>query len=49
MLGLLQGWDPETWLGRATRFATAVCGLRGALPDDPAFYAGVPWAREVTR
>ncbi len=38
MLGLLYAWPlPET-LVRADRFARAVCGIRGAVPDSNAFY-----------
>lgn len=39
ILGLLRGWAPERFLGRAAAFAAAICGLRGACPEDDAFYA----------
>jgi fructokinase len=39
ILGLLSGWAPAVFLERATAFAAAICGLRGACPDSPAFYA----------
>ncbi|MEN6587402.1 MAG: PfkB family carbohydrate kinase [Sulfuricella sp.] len=38
ILGILQEWPPSLTLSRANRFATALCGIRGAIPDDPAFY-----------
>ncbi len=38
ILGLLRGWDLERVLERANRFAAAICGLRGAVPDDADFY-----------
>jgi len=39
ILGLLSGWAPAVFLGRAAAFASAICGLRGACPDDAGFYA----------
>jgi len=39
ILGLLSGWPPERFLERAAAFASAICGLRGACPEGPAFYA----------
>lgn len=38
ILGTLRGWPADLTLSRANRFAAAVCGIRGAIPDDPAFY-----------
>ncbi len=38
LLGLTQGWPMEQTLARAHRFAGAICGLRGAIPDDATFY-----------
>jgi len=37
--GRARGWPAAATLERAADFAAAVCGLRGACPDDPAFYA----------
>lgn len=37
--GILSGWRPEDMLARATAFAAAVCGIRGAVPGDDRFYA----------
>jgi fructokinase len=39
--GLLRGWPVPRTLARAQALASAVCGLRGAIPRDPAFYAGL--------
>jgi fructokinase len=39
ILGLVSGWAPALFLKRAAAFASAICGLRGACPEDPAFYA----------
>ncbi len=39
ILGLLAGWPWERLLERAVAFAAAVCGLRGAVTEDRAFYA----------
>jgi fructokinase len=36
--GLLGHWGIETTLRRATRLASGVCGLRGAVAASPAFY-----------
>lgn len=36
--GYLQGWEPDTILKRANRFAGAVCGIQGAIPGDDRFY-----------
>ncbi|BAN35029.1 PfkB domain-containing protein [Sulfuricella denitrificans skB26] len=38
ILGTLRGWPAGLTLSRANRFAAAVCGIRGAIPDDPSFY-----------
>lgn len=38
ILGMLSGWSDELTLERAHRFAAALCGIRGAIPDDPGFY-----------
>jgi len=39
--GLLEGWAPDATLARAAAFAAEICGMRGACPEDPAFYARV--------
>lgn len=38
ILGLLSGWPVSDTLVRASEFAGAVCGLRGAVSEDPEFY-----------
>ncbi len=38
ILGLLRDWDPGETFRRAQDFAAAVVGIRGAVPDDGAFY-----------
>lgn len=38
ILGTLQGWPASLTLSRANRFAAALCGIRGAIPDDAGFY-----------
>ncbi len=38
LLGLLSGWDMEVSLKRATTFASAVVGIRGATPSHKKFY-----------
>ena len=38
ILGLLAGWPWERLLERAVGFAAAVCGLRGAVTEERAFY-----------
>jgi fructokinase len=40
MAGILSGWDWRTTLDRALAFAAAICGVRGATPDDLALYVG---------
>lgn len=44
LLGLLRGWPAGLTLQRADRFARALCGIRGAIPHDLAFYR--PWREE---
>lgn len=36
--GYLREWDPATILRRANRFAAAVCGIQGAVPEEDRFY-----------
>jgi fructokinase len=38
MLGLLNGWAIPVTLQRAHRFAGAICGIRGAIPEHNDFY-----------
>ena len=38
ILGLFKHWTPEQALLRADHFARAICGIRGAIPEDGAFY-----------
>ncbi|HEX5049936.1 MAG TPA: PfkB family carbohydrate kinase [Gammaproteobacteria bacterium] len=38
MLGIARGWPLQLALHRATSFAAAICGIRGALPEDDAIY-----------
>jgi fructokinase len=38
LLGEVAGWDAPTRLRRGVKLASAVCGLRGAVSDDPGFY-----------
>ncbi|WP_338770922.1 PfkB family carbohydrate kinase [Massilia sp. METH4] len=40
LLGDRLGWPLDTTLERANAFAAAICGVRGAVPPDPAFHAG---------
>lgn len=44
MLGLLRGWPLAETLTRADAFARALCGVSGALPAPPDFYA--PFVRD---
>lgn len=44
MLGALHRWPPLKTLERANQFAAAICGIRGAVPDQADFYA--PFIRE---
>ncbi len=36
--GYLAGWDGDRILQTATRFASRICEIEGAIPDDPGFY-----------
>lgn len=38
ILGTLRQWSADYTLAQANRFAAALCGIRGAIPDDPGFY-----------
>ena len=38
MVGLARGWPLQLTLQRASAFAAAICGIRGALPEDGAIY-----------
>ena len=38
ILGALLGWPVTATLERANAFAAAICGIRGAIPDDAKFY-----------
>jgi fructokinase len=38
MLGISRGWPLQLALHRATSFAAAICGIRGALPEDDSIY-----------
>ncbi len=38
ILGTLLHWPVVTTLARANAFAAAICGIRGAVPDDADFY-----------
>lgn len=38
MTALGRGWDWTTTLTRAAEYAAAVCGMRGAVPEDVSFY-----------
>lgn len=38
MLGLLANWPAALMLARANAFAAALCGIRGAVPDNLGFY-----------
>lgn len=38
ILGMLRVWPARLTLSRANRFAAALCGIRGAIPDEPGFY-----------
>ena len=37
-IGYIRNWPAERILASANRLATDVCGIEGAIPDDPAFY-----------
>jgi fructokinase len=38
ILALMQGWAIDLALQRANEFAAGICGIRGAIPNDLAFY-----------
>jgi fructokinase len=38
IIGLLKGWELALRLARANKFASSICGIRGAVPDDLNFY-----------
>lgn len=44
LLGEQRGWPRAVALARANAFAAAICGVRGAVPADPAFHAA--WLRQ---
>ena len=44
ILGTVRGWPLELSMARANAFAAAVCGMRGAVPEDEGFYT--PFLRE---
>lgn len=44
ILGALRSWAPLKTLQRANQFAAAICGIRGAVPDQADFYE--PFTRE---
>lgn len=46
--GMQKGWAIETCLARARRFASGICGLRGGVAPDLAFYEThlAQWAEE---
>lgn len=44
MLGMIRNWPIEMQMARADAFARAICGIRGAVPAAPAFYA--PFLRD---
>ncbi len=46
ILGMSSGWPADLTLDRANGFATAICGIRGAVPDHAEFYA--PFFKEWT-
>lgn len=39
LAGQMHGWSPEVSLQRAVEFASAVCGIQGAIPESRAFYS----------
>lgn len=43
LAGRARGWEMPLLLARANAFAGAICGIAGAVPQDPAFYA--PWRK----
>ena len=38
LLGRARGWPLQATMRRAGRFASAICGIRGAVPQAPEFY-----------
>lgn len=38
ILGMLFNWTDALTLARANKFAAAICGIRGAIPESPEFY-----------
>ena len=38
MLGMLRNWPVDIQMARADEFASAICGIRGAVPSSPDFY-----------
>lgn len=44
IIGLLNSWDMQITLQRATEFASAICGIRGAAPQSLNFY--IPFKKE---
>ena len=40
ILGAMKGWAIDLTLARANAFAGAICGIRGAIPEDAGLYAG---------
>jgi len=38
ILGMLRNWPVEVQMSRADAFASAICGIRGAVPPTPDFY-----------
>ena len=36
--GILEGWEPERILSTAARFASRICSIEGAIPEDMEFY-----------
>jgi fructokinase len=36
--GILRNWHPEEILQRASRFASRICKIKGAIPESPSFY-----------
>jgi fructokinase len=45
ILGILNNWPAELMLHQANAFAAALCGVRGAAPQDDAFYQ--PFLEEI--
>ncbi|OIQ96681.1 2-dehydro-3-deoxygluconokinase [mine drainage metagenome] len=46
ILGILGNWDADVMLDRANAFAAALCGVRGAMPQNRDFY--VPFFEDQT-